>query len=135
MASTASPRREINAAAVAAPRGHFAHAVVARPFVFVSGLLAVDTNGSVGAPGEITAQTTHILDTLEAILAAAGSSPAQLIKLTVYVTGIEDRAAVSALRRKRWPDTRPASTLVEVSALAADGAVIEIDAVARQENA
>jgi 2-iminobutanoate/2-iminopropanoate deaminase len=50
--------------------------------------------------------------------------------LTVYVTDIEQRSTVSALRAQRWPEIRPASTLVEVSALAAEGAVIEVDAVA-----
>lgn len=135
MACAASPRREVDAPAIPAPRGHFAHAVVADPFVFVSGLLALDADGATVAPGDIAAQTTHILDTLEEILIASGSSPAQLAKLTVYVTDIEHRAAVSSLRRKRWPETRPASTLVEVSSLAADGAVIEIEAVALKDAA
>jgi 2-iminobutanoate/2-iminopropanoate deaminase len=96
----------------------------------VSGLLGFDASGQLPEPGDIEAQTARILDSLESILHAAGSSPASLVKLTVYVTDISERSAVNRLRATRWPDTKPASTLVEVSDLAAEGAVIEIDAVA-----
>lgn len=130
MTITDAIRTEITSASVPAPRGHFSHAVTAGQFVYVSGLLALDGSGAIQHPGDIEAQTTTILEALESILNAAGSSPADLIKLTVFVTDIKQRAAVSTLRARRWPDIRPASTLVEVSALAADGAVIEIDAVA-----
>jgi len=123
-------RTEIISPTVPAPRGHFSHAVAAGDFVYVSGLLALDDSGTIPYPGDIEAQTTTILDALETILEAAGSSPAELIKLTVYVTDVKQRSAVSALRAQRWPEIRPASTLVEVSGLAADGAVIELDAVA-----
>ncbi|WP_347109659.1 RidA family protein [Paenarthrobacter sp. S56] len=123
-------RTEVTSPSVPAPRGHFSHAVSAGDFVYVSGLLALDHTGAIPHPGDIQAQTTIILEALESILEAAGSSPANLIKLTVYVTDIQQRAAVSAIRAQRWPEVRPASTLVEVRALAAQGAVIEIDAVA-----
>lgn len=130
MTTTDAIRTEITSTSVPAPRGHFCHAVRAGDLVYVSGLLALDDSGAIPHPGDIEAQTATILDALESILTAAGSSPASLIKLTVYVTDIKQRAAVSALRAKRWPETRPASTLIEVSGLAADGAVIEIDAIA-----
>jgi 2-iminobutanoate/2-iminopropanoate deaminase len=123
-------RTEVTSPSVPAPRGHFSHAVTAGDFVYVSGLLALDDTGAILHPGDIQAQTTTILEALESILETAGSCPNHLIRLTVYVTDIHQRAAVSALRAKRWPGVRPASTLVEVSALAAEGAVIEIDAVA-----
>lgn len=130
MTTSDTKRTEISSPNVPAPRGHFSHAVTAGDFIYVSGLLALDDSGTIAHPGDIEAQTTTILDALESILTAAGSSPAELIKLTVYVTDVNQRSAVSALRVQRWPEVRPASTLVEVSRLAADGAVIEIDAVA-----
>lgn len=123
-------RMEVNASSVPPPRGHFSHAVVAGDTIYVSGLLALGPDGSIHAPGDIVAQTTHVLDVLDKILDASGSSARHLVKLTTYVTDIADRAAVSAARVERWPDVRPASTLVEVSDLAGDGAVIELDAVA-----
>ena len=123
-------RAEVFSVEVPSPRGHFSHAVIAGDFVHVSGLLGFDASGQLPEPGDIEAQTARILDSLESILHAAGSSPASLVKLTVYVTDISERSAVNRLRATRWPDTKPASTLVEVSDLAAQGAVIEIDAVA-----
>ena len=130
MTTTDTSRTEITSSSIPAPRGHFSHAVSAGGFVYVSGLLALNESGAIASPGDIEEQTSIILDALESILVEAGSSPAGLIKLTVYVTDIAQRSAVSALRAQRWPEIRPASTLVEVSGLAADGAVIEIDAVA-----
>ncbi|MFX1820941.1 RidA family protein [Pseudarthrobacter sp. CC4] len=123
-------RAEVLSVDVPSPRGHFSHAVIAGNLVHVSGLLGFDASGQLPEPGDIEAQTARILDSLESILLAAGSSPAFLVKLTVYVTDISERSAVNRLRADRWPDTKPASTLVEVSDLAAEGAVIEIDAVA-----
>lgn len=123
-------RAEVLSTDVPNPRGHFSHAVIAGDFVHVSGLLGFDSSGHLPEPDDIEAQTARILDSLEFILHAAGSSPAALVKLTVYVTDIRERSVVNTLRAARWPDTKPASTLVEVSGLAAEGAVIEIDAVA-----
>ncbi|MDI9979536.1 RidA family protein [Rhodococcus sp. IEGM 1307] len=130
---TSNARHEINAPHLPPPRGHFPHAVRIdgpAPLVHVSGLLALDADGRIEGPGDAEIQTSRILDSLETILAAAGADIDGLVKLTIYVTNIEDRAAVSTIRRSRWPDIKPASTLVEVSRLAADGAVVEIDAVA-----
>ncbi|PKW16130.1 RidA family protein [Saccharopolyspora spinosa] len=123
-------RQEINAPGVPAPRGHFSHAVVVNDLVYVSGLLALNDRGKIKDPGDARAQAATIFDSLEAILAAAETSPEMLIKLTTYVTRIEDRSVLNALRNERWPGIRAASTLVEVSNLAGDGAAVEIDAVA-----
>lgn len=55
-----------------------------------------------------------------------------LLKVTVFLRRIEDRAAVNTMRRRFFGESRPASTLVEVSAFVVTGALVEIDAVARQ---
>lgn len=123
-------RQEINAPGVPAPRGHFSHAVIVNELVYVSGLLALNDRGQVKDPGDARAQAETIFNSLEAILAAADSGPEQLIKLTTYVTRIADRSVLNTLRSEHWPGIRAASTLVEVSDLAGDGAVVEIDAIA-----
>ena len=51
-------------------------------------------------------------------------------KVTVYLTDIDDRARINPVRQERFGDRRPASTLVEVSALALPGALVEIECVA-----
>ena len=67
---------------------------------------------------------------VEAVLAAAGASFADVVKVTVFLTDVDDRAAVNTVRQEVFGATRPASTLVEVSRLAIPGARIEVEAVA-----
>ena len=59
-----------------------------------------------------------------------GATFADVVKVTVYLTDIADRARINPVRQEIFGDARPASTLVEVSALAVPGAKIEIEAVA-----
>ncbi|AYJ48891.1 RidA family protein [Rhodococcus sp. P1Y] len=123
-------RRQINSPSVAAPRGHFSHAVVAQDTIYVSGLLAFDDKGVITAPGDVRGQTQRIFEILEHILHEARATLADTVQLTTYVTDIGQRAPVNEVRKQLFGTCRPASTLVEVSALAAEGAVIEIDAIA-----
>jgi 2-iminobutanoate/2-iminopropanoate deaminase len=64
------------------------------------------------------------------VLAAAGGGPADVVKVTVFVTDIEDRPRINPARQAFFGDTRPASTLVEVSRLVVPGARLEVEAVA-----
>ena len=64
------------------------------------------------------------------MLTAGGSSFADVAKVTVFLTDVDDRAKINPVRQEFFGDTRPASTLVEVSALAIPGAKIEVEAVA-----
>jgi 2-iminobutanoate/2-iminopropanoate deaminase len=122
-------RREIVTSALGAPRGHFSHAVVARGTVYVCGLMAVADNAVI-APGDIERQSEHIFEAMQLILVDAGSSLAGIVALTNYVTDISLRGSANAARARILGSIKPVSTLVEVSALAAPGAVIEIDAIA-----
>lgn len=122
--------RQFNSRLLAAPRGHFSHGVLAGDSLYVSGLLAFDGEGALLGAGDIGIQTARIFDILEAILAEAEMTLDNIVQLTTYVTDIGQRGPVNQIRADRFGASKPASTLVEVSALAADGAVIEIDAVA-----
>jgi 2-iminobutanoate/2-iminopropanoate deaminase len=64
------------------------------------------------------------------VLAAAGCTFADVVKVTVFLTDIDDRPLVNPVRQEAFGSSRPASTLVEVSALVIPGARIEVDAVA-----
>jgi 2-iminobutanoate/2-iminopropanoate deaminase len=123
-------RTELDSASVPAARGHFSHAVAAGDTVYISGLLAIDGSGKISYPDDVERQTEAIFDALEAILAEAGCQLGDVLKLTTYVTDIADRSVVNDVRRRRFGSVRPASTLVGVNALAAEGACIEIDAIA-----
>jgi 2-iminobutanoate/2-iminopropanoate deaminase len=64
------------------------------------------------------------------VLAAAGCGFEDVVKVTIFLTDVGDRALINPLRQEAFGDARPASTLVEVSRLAVPGARVEIEAVA-----
>jgi 2-iminobutanoate/2-iminopropanoate deaminase len=121
-----SPREEIRVPGLAEPISHYTDAVRAGDLLFVSGFVPVDGEGHLVGGDDVVAQTRQVL----ANLAAAGATFADVVKVTVYLTDIEDRARINPVRQEIFGDTRPASTLVEVSALSTPGAKVEIDAVA-----
>ncbi len=125
-----SRRDEIRVPGLAEPISHYTDAVRAGDLLFVSGFVPVDGDGRLVGGDDVVAQTRQVFANLAAVLAAAGATFADVVKVTVYVTDIEDRARINPVRQDIFGDTRPASTLVEVSALTTPGAKVEIDAVA-----
>jgi enamine deaminase RidA (YjgF/YER057c/UK114 family) len=124
------PRREeIRAAGVAPPMGLFVDAVRFGDLVFVSGSVGIDADGRLAGP-DIESQTRQMLRNIGAALEAAGASFADVLRETTYVLDIEQRAAMRPVRAEFYGTMRPASTLVEVSALAVPGALVEMDVVA-----
>jgi reactive intermediate/imine deaminase len=125
-----SRREEIRVPGLAEPISHYTDAVRAGDLLFVSGFVPVDGEGQLVGGDDVVAQTRQVFANLAAVLAAAGATFADVVKVTVYLTDIEDRARINPVRQDIFRDSRPASTLVEVSALATPGAKVEIDAVA-----
>jgi reactive intermediate/imine deaminase len=123
-------REEIRVPELAEPVSHYTDAVRAGDLLFVSGCIAVDGDGRLVGGGDAAAQTRQVFANLEAILAAAGASIRDVVKVTVFLTDVRDRPAVNTVREEIFGSTRPASTLVEVSKLVVDGARVEIEAVA-----
>jgi hypothetical protein len=80
--------------------------------------------------GDIERRCLQFFEAVRLSPADVGVSLSDLVSLTNYVTIISQRAAANAVRYSVLGDTGPASTLVDVSALGAPGAVIEIDAIA-----
>ena len=99
----------------------------AGPLLFVGGQNGVDAEGEL-LEG-LQAQTEQALRNLLAVLAAAGSGPEHVVKLTIHLApGIDPTAAYGATRTV-WGDHRTAVTVLSV-APARPGALVEIDAVA-----
>jgi len=78
----------------------------------------------------VVAQARQVFSNLGDVLAHAGAAFADVVKVTVFLTDIDDRPRINPVRQEVFGETRPASTLVEVSRLALPGARLEIDAVA-----
>lgn len=98
--------------------------------VFVSGMLAWDTERRIVGVGDVKAQTRKALENIDATLKAAGGSLRNIVKITFYLTDIRDKGAVWEVRKEMFGDHRPASTLVEVSHLVDPEGKLEVEAVA-----
>jgi 2-iminobutanoate/2-iminopropanoate deaminase len=125
-----SGREELRVPGQPEPISHYTDAVRAGDLLFVSGCVPVDAEGRLVGGDDVVAQARQVLANVGAVLAAAGASFADVVKVTVYLTDVADRTRINPVRQEVFGDARPASTLVEVSALAVPGAKLEIDAVA-----
>ncbi|TDV41534.1 reactive intermediate/imine deaminase [Pseudomonas graminis] len=120
----------IHTAHAAAPGGHYSQAVAYGGLVYVSGQLPVRANGEHSADQPFEVQASIALDNLVAILSEAGLSPSDLLKVTVYVVGIEHWPAFDRLYARYLGEHRPARAVVPVPVLH-HGYLVEIEAVAR----
>lgn len=123
-------REEVRVEGQAEPISHYAHAVRAGGLLFVSGIVSVDAEGRLVGADDVVAQTRQVLENMRAVLAAAGCGFADVVKVTIFVTDVDDRPLINPLRQEAFGSTRPASTLVEVARLAVKGAKVEIECVA-----
>ncbi|SDX44855.1 reactive intermediate/imine deaminase [Pseudomonas syringae] len=120
----------IRTPSAAAPGGHYSQAVLYQGVLHVSGQLPVRADGShsVAEPFEI--QAAIALDNLLAILGAAGCNTGDLLKVTVYVAGIQHWPAFDRIYAGYLGEHRPARAVVPVPELH-HGYLIEIEALAR----
>jgi 2-iminobutanoate/2-iminopropanoate deaminase len=123
-------RREIRADGLAEPISHYTDAVVAGELLFISGLVGVDRHGALVGGQDVAAQTRQVFANMRVVLDEAGCRFEDVVKVTVYLTDVDDRPKINPVRQEVFGDVRPASTLVEVSRLAVPGAKVEIEAVA-----
>jgi 2-iminobutanoate/2-iminopropanoate deaminase len=96
--------------------------------LFTAGAVGTDTNGKV--PAEIREQTHNTLENLRAVLTAAGSGFAHVLKATVYLTDMNEFAAMNDVYRSFFAGDPPARTTVGVTALARPELRIEIEMIA-----
>jgi 2-iminobutanoate/2-iminopropanoate deaminase len=118
-----------NPKTMAAPGGHYSHAVAANGFVFVSGQLPIAPDGAKLNEAPFEAQARQVLDNVAAALAAAGSAVSRLVQVRVYVTDIQSWPAFNTIYAAWVGDARPARCVVPVPSLHY-GFKIEIEAVA-----
>jgi 2-iminobutanoate/2-iminopropanoate deaminase len=111
------------------PAGHYSQAIVHAGIVYVSGQLAVDPATGEKRLGSIEVQTEQALRNVAAILEAAGSDLAHVLKTTVYVADISLWGRVNAVYARFFGEHRPARAVVPTKELHY-GFLIEIDAIA-----
>lgn len=97
--------------------------------VYTAGQVPKDPESGEVVGSTIEEQTHATFDNLEAVLEAAGTSLAHVVKATAFLTDIDDIEGFNRVYRERTPEPRPARTTVEVAALALD-ARVEVEMVA-----
>jgi reactive intermediate/imine deaminase len=99
--------------------------------LYCSGQIALDpSSGLLVGGGDVEAETRQVLANLQAVLAAAGTSPEQVVRTTVFLTNLEDFGRVNSLYAEVFGQgVSPARACVQVAALP-KGAKVEIDAIA-----
>ena len=122
-------REEFRVAGLHEPISHYTDAVRFGDLLFVSGIAPLDERLQVVGGGDPAEQTRQVFRNLGAILRAAGAGPADVLKVTVYLTHVDDRPRINPVRQEFFGKARPASTLIEVSRLAIPGMRVEIEAV------
>jgi reactive intermediate/imine deaminase len=123
-------REEYRVEGLAEPISHFTDAVRAGNLLFVSGIVAVDGDGNLVGGDDVVAQARQVFENMRHVLAAAGCGFEDVVKVTIFLTDVDERARINPVRQEAFGAARPASTLVEISQLAIPGARIEVEAVA-----
>lgn len=126
--------RFLNPSDIAAPRG-YSHVVETKGpsrTIYLSGQLGMAADGKfAGAPGDFRAQAVQCFENIKAALAAVGATFEHVVKINNYLIDMAHLPVYFEVR-DRYVDTKapPASTTVQISKLARDGALYEIEAIA-----
>lgn len=108
----------------------FAQGVRVGDTIYVSGQTSVDTGGNVLHTGDMKAQSQQTFRNIAAVLAEAGSTMADVVKITCYVTDIGLYSGYAEARAEAFPKNPPASATVSTPALVHPDMLVEVDAVA-----
>jgi 2-iminobutanoate/2-iminopropanoate deaminase len=122
-------REELRVPGLPEPISHYTDAVRFGDLLLVSGCAPLDEDGNLVGEGDVGGQTRQVLESMDRILRHAGASFADVLKVTVFMTDVSQRRAANTVRQEFFGAARPASTLIEVSALAVPGMLIEIEAI------
>jgi len=123
-----STREEFRVKGLNEPISHYTDAVRFGNLLFVSGVAPLDEDGRLISM-DVIAQARQVFTNLKKVLLAAEADFQDVLKVTVYLTDVTDRARVNPVREQYFGSARPASTLIGVKALAVEGMKIEIEAV------
>ena len=98
--------------------------------VYLAGQIAVDKEGKVVGAGDMAAQAEQVFKNLQSALEAAGAKFSDVVKMNTYITDMAKAPAVREVRARYFGQTAPASTLVQVVALARPELMLEIEVIA-----
>ncbi|MDR1738473.1 MAG: RidA family protein [Candidatus Symbiothrix sp.] len=112
--------------------GPYSQAIQAGNLVFVSGQLGIDPASGNFVSGGVSEQTEQAFQNLKAVLAAAGLTPDNVVKTTVFLSDMSDFAAMNAIYSAHFSAPYPARSAVAVKTLPKN-ALVEIEAIASHD--
>ncbi len=98
--------------------------------LYIAGQVAWDASGNIVGKGDVRAQAGQVFENLRGVLQAAGGDLSSLMKITTYITRIENFPAVAEARSAVFQGELPASTLIVVKSLFHPDFLIEVEGVA-----
>ncbi len=121
----------ITAAGAPAAVGPYSHALQVGNLLFCSGQIPLVPETGVLAEGGIVGQTKQMFANVRAVLAAAGMDFSNVVKVTVFMTNLQDFSTLNEIYATYFPENPPARSCVEVAALP-KGALVEMEIIAAQ---
>jgi len=112
--------------------GPYSHGVEAGEMIYLSGQTPLDPKTGKLVEGDVAAQAEQCFRNLFAVLQSAGLTPDQVVKVNVFLTDMNDFAAMNAVYARQFGQPYPARTTIGVASLPL-GARIEIEMIARKE--
>lgn len=124
-------RKHVDTAQAPAAIGPYSQGVWAGDLLYLSGQTPIDPGTGRLVSDEVAEQTARVFDNLEAVLTAAGLTMEDVVKCNVFLTGMDDFAAMNEVYGQRFTSPFPARTTVAVAGLPL-GARVEIELVAKR---
>lgn len=112
--------------------GSFSQGVVAPSgrVVFISGQVAIDADGNLIGKGHFEMQVRAVFENIKRIVEEAGGSMDHVVKITTFVTSLDEYSLFGRVRGEYFPGQKPASSTVKVSGLVNEDLLIEVEAIA-----
>lgn len=123
------PFRKISSDNAPSAIGPYSQGLIANGFLFTAGQIPLDPASGKMVEGGIVEQTDRVMQNLQEVLRAAGTTWNDVVKTTVYLHDLSHFPTVNEIYGKWLGDARPARSTVQVTALPR-GALVEIDAIA-----